>query len=91
MTVSDRVKRRGHSFDEIELLRLLARQTSAGLLNLRLSAQIQHTKRVEALQSMSAFLLHDLKNLAQRFSMTAKNLVVHFDNPECTGQTARSR
>jgi signal transduction histidine kinase len=31
---------------------------------------------------MSAFFVHDLKNLASKLSLTMQNLPVHFDNPE---------
>jgi len=82
MTLSDRVGRKGHSFEELELMQLLADQTAASLWNLKLALQVQRTKQVETLQHMSAFLLHDLKNLAQRFALTAENLTTNFDNPE---------
>ncbi|HLV02274.1 MAG TPA: ATP-binding protein, partial [Acidobacteriota bacterium] len=37
---------------------------------------------MEAFQNMSAFFIHDLKNLASRLSLTVQNLPVHFDKPE---------
>jgi len=36
---------------------------------------------MEAFQTMSAFFVHDLKNLASTLSLMLKNLPVHFDNP----------
>jgi len=31
---------------------------------------------------MSAFFMHDLKNLASKLYLVTQNLPVHFDNPE---------
>jgi len=37
---------------------------------------------MEAFQTVAAFFVHDLKNLAAKLSMMFENLPVHFDNPE---------
>jgi signal transduction histidine kinase len=37
---------------------------------------------MEAFQTVSAFMMHDLKNLASRLSLTVENFPAHFDNPE---------
>src|SRR5262249_14188765 len=36
---------------------------------------------MEALQTLSVFFVHDLKNLASNLAMTLQNLPVHYDNP----------
>src|SRR6185295_17251089 len=64
------------------LLETLAAQLAAGLLNLRLSAGLRHAKEVETFQTVSAFFVHDLKNLASRLSLTMQNLPSNFENPE---------
>jgi len=37
---------------------------------------------MEAFQTLSAFFVHDLKNLASMLSLTLQNLPAHFDNPK---------
>jgi putative PEP-CTERM system histidine kinase len=80
--LGDRVKWQPFSFEELELLRTIAGQVAASLLNLRLSERLRQAKEMEAFQTVSTFFVHDLKNLAAKLSMTLKNLPVHFDNPE---------
>jgi hypothetical protein len=37
---------------------------------------------MEAFQTMSAFMVHDLKNLASSLSLTMQNMAVHFGHPD---------
>lgn len=82
ITLGDRVS--GVPFDEqdLDLLRCMADQTAAGLLNRRLTRQLLEAKQLEAFQAMSAFFIHDLKNAASTLTLTLENLRVHFDDPE---------
>ena len=82
MTLSEKVFYEPLSFEESELVKTIADQAAAGLLNLRLSERLRQTKELEAFQSMSAFFMHDLKNLASKLSLVTQNLPVHMDNPE---------
>jgi hypothetical protein len=82
MTLSEKVFYESLTFEESELLKTIADQAAAGLLNLRLSEQLRQTKELEAFQTMSAFFMHDLKNLASKLSLVTQNLPVHMDNPE---------
>ena len=82
LTLSDRVGYEPLAFPDIELLRTVSDQTASMLLNLRLSERLRETKQLEAFQTMSAFVMHDLKNLASTLSLTIQNLPVHFDNKE---------
>jgi putative PEP-CTERM system histidine kinase len=82
MTLGDRVKYEPFSFEEIDLLRTIADQTAGSLLNLKLSEDLRKAKEMEAFQTMSTFVVHDLKNLASTLSLTMQNLPTHFDNPE---------
>lgn len=81
ITLGDRVS--GVPFDgqDLDLLRCLADQTAAGLLNLRLTRRRLESKQLEAFQAMSTFFVHDLKNAASTLALTLENLRVHFDNP----------
>jgi putative PEP-CTERM system histidine kinase len=82
MTLGDRVKYEPFSFEEIDLLKTIADQTAGNLFNLRLSEDLRKAKEMEAFQTMSTFVVHDLKNLASTLSLTMQNLPIHFDNPE---------
>ncbi|NPU84695.1 MAG: PEP-CTERM system histidine kinase PrsK [Syntrophaceae bacterium] len=82
MTLSEKVFYEALSFEESELVRTVANQAAAGLLNLRLSEHLRETRELEAFQSMSAFFMHDLKNLASKLSLVTQNLPIHIDNPE---------
>jgi putative PEP-CTERM system histidine kinase len=63
------------------LLKTLADQAAASLLNLRLSRRLLKAKEMEAFQTLSAFFVHDLKNLAAKLSLMVQNLPAHYDNP----------
>jgi len=82
MTLSDRVGGNPLSVEDFDLLGTIADQAAASLLNLMLSERLREAKQMEAFQTMSAFFVHDLKNLASKLSLTMQNLPNHFDNPE---------
>jgi len=81
LTLSDRVTREAFSAEDFDLLKTIASQASAGLLNLRLSERLLKAREMEAFQTLSAFFIHDLKNLASRLSLTLQNLPVHYHDP----------
>ena len=82
MTLSEKVYYEPLSFEESELVRTIAGQAAAGLMNLTLAERLRQAKELEAFQTMSAFFMHDLKNLASKLSLVTQNLPVHMDNPE---------
>jgi putative PEP-CTERM system histidine kinase len=82
MTLGDRVMEDSLSIENFELLKTIADQTASSLFNLRLSADLRQAKEMEVFQTMSAFFMHDLKNLASNLSLTLQNLPIHFDNPD---------
>jgi putative PEP-CTERM system histidine kinase len=90
MTLGDRVGREGFSVEDFDLLRTIADQTAGNLLNLKLSADLRQAKEMEAFQSISAFFVHDLKNLAAKLSLTMQNLPVHFHNPDFRNDALRT-
>jgi putative PEP-CTERM system histidine kinase len=90
MTLSEKVFYEPLSFEETELVKTIADQAAASLLNLRLSEHLRQAKELEAFQSMSAFFMHDLKNLASKLSLVTRNLPVHLDNPEFRSDALRT-
>jgi putative PEP-CTERM system histidine kinase len=81
LTVSDRVGEEPLALQDLDLLKTLADQTAAGILNLRLSQRLLRAKEMEAFQTLSAFFIHDLKNLASKLSLTLQNAPAYYDDP----------
>jgi len=90
MTVGDRVGGESFSLEDFDLLKTIADQTAGSLLNLKLSEDLRQAKEMEAFQSMSAFFIHDLKNVASKLSLMTQNLPIHFDNAEFRHDTVRT-
>jgi len=81
IVLADRVRVLGYSAEEMDLLKCIGDQVAASLLKLRLTEEIMERKELEAFQTMSAFLIHDLKNSASTLGLMLENLPAHFDNP----------
>lgn len=67
--------------EDLDLLKTLADQVAGTLLNLRFSERLVRAKELEAFQTVSAFFVHDLKNLLSTLSLLAYNLPSHYDDP----------
>lgn len=81
LTLSDRHTKDAFTLEDCDLLKTMADQTAAKLLNLQLLQRLVYTKQMETFQMLSAFFVHDLKNLAAKLSLMVHNLPVHYDNP----------
>src|SRR4029079_3450774 len=79
--VADRVRRLGYSPEEMDLLQCIGDQVAASLLKLQLTEELMERKEREAFQTMSAFLIHDLKNAASTLCLMWENFPAHVDNP----------
>ncbi|GKT07876.1 histidine kinase [Desulforhabdus sp. TSK] len=82
MTLNERLTGEAFTIEDLDLLKTLGDQTAGMILNRRLFDQLGQAKEMETFQTLSAFFVHDLKNLASTLSLTLQNLPVHFDNPE---------
>jgi putative PEP-CTERM system histidine kinase len=82
MALNNRLTNEEFSMEDFDLLKTIADQAAATILNLKMSERIKQVKEMEAFQAMSAYIMHDLKNLASTLSMTLQNLPIHHDNPE---------
>jgi len=82
LTLDEKVGGKELSTEDFTLLKTIADQAASTLLNVRLSERLLHAKELEAFQTLSAFFIHDLKNLASRLSLSLQNLPNHYDNPE---------
>ncbi len=70
------------SIEDFDLLKTLAEQAAVLLLNQRLFDNIGRAREMQAFQALSAFFMHDLKNVASTLNLTLQNLPVYYDNPE---------
>ena len=77
-----KVRHRPVSLEDRELLDVLGQQTANALLNVSLFRKMAVVSEVEAFRNMAAFLLHDMKNMANQLSLTVQNLPRYYDNEE---------
>jgi putative PEP-CTERM system histidine kinase len=82
LAVDERVAHEPFALADFDLLKTIADQTASMLLNLQLAEDLRKAKEAEAFQTISAFMMHDLKNLASSLSLTIQNLPIHFENPD---------
>jgi len=90
MTLNEKLTKEEFSLEDFDLLKTIADQVAVTLLNIRMTHRLGQAKEMEAFQTMSAFFVHDLKNLASKLSLTMQNLPIHFDNPEFRNDALRA-
>lgn len=90
MLLDERSTGEPFSIEDLDLLKTLADQAAGTLLNLRLSAQLVKAKELEAFQTVSAFFVHDLKNLVSTFSLLIQTLPSHHDDPTYLADALRA-
>ena len=69
------------TFEEIDLLRTSGRQVAAHLAQYHADRQLSEARQFEAFNRLTAFVMHDLKNLIAQQSLMVKNAAKHKDNP----------
>jgi putative PEP-CTERM system histidine kinase len=70
------------NFEDRDLLFALSKQLSNYLSLNEANARIAESKQFDAFNRMSAFLVHDLKNIQAQLSLITTNAKRHRDNPE---------
>ncbi len=68
--------------DDFDLLAALSSQAASALLAVRLMEETARLREQRALQNLSVFLIHDVKNAASILSLIHTNAKAHMDNPE---------
>jgi putative PEP-CTERM system histidine kinase len=81
LSINDRVTAQPYSSEDFALLKTLADQAAATILNRQLAKKLEQAKEMETFQALSTFFVHDLKNLASRLSLSMQNIPLHFDKP----------
>jgi putative PEP-CTERM system histidine kinase len=70
----------GH--DDFDLLKVLGSQTASTLMAIRIAEKLANTREQEAWNSLSSFVLHDIKNAASMLSLLQENAPAHIHEPE---------
>lgn len=70
------------TFEEIDLLRTSGRQVAAFLAQYEADQKLAEGRQFEALNRLTAFVMHDLKNLIAQQSLMVQNASRHKGNPE---------
>ncbi|ABB32222.1 multi-sensor signal transduction histidine kinase [Geobacter metallireducens RCH3] len=75
-------KNEQYLYEDYDLMKTLARQAASALMNYRLSEQLARSRELEVMGRVSAFIIHDLKNLVYTLSLTVDNGREHIADPE---------
>lgn len=70
------------SYEDFDLMKVLAHQATGALLSLKLSCQLDAASEMVALGKVSAFVMHDLKNLVSSLGLVVDNARDYLDDPE---------
>jgi putative PEP-CTERM system histidine kinase len=70
------------TYEDYDLLRMLARQTIATIQGLRLAEQLTASRELAAIGKVSTFVLHDLKNQVSGLALMLDNAADHIEDPE---------
>ncbi|MDE2566893.1 MAG: PEP-CTERM system histidine kinase PrsK [Burkholderiales bacterium] len=65
-----------------DLLKTAARQAAGFMAQMHATEALLEARKFEAFNRMSAFVVHDLKNIVTQLSLMLKNAQRHRDNPE---------
>ena len=70
------------TYEDTDLLKMIGRQVAGVLAQQEVSERLAEGKQFQAYSRLSAFLMHDLKNVAAQQSLVVKNAEQHKHNPE---------
>jgi putative PEP-CTERM system histidine kinase len=70
------------TFEDYDLMKIMARQSALVLSNLRLSEELIETRELAAVARLSSFVVHDLKNLTYSLSLIMDNAEEHMGNAD---------
>jgi putative PEP-CTERM system histidine kinase len=69
------------SWEDLDLLKITGRQLASYLAGHRKSEALSEAKQFETFNKLSAFVMHDLKNLLAQQSLLVENAAKHRNNP----------
>jgi putative PEP-CTERM system histidine kinase len=69
------------NWEDYDLLRIVGRQSAAHLAQLDAAQALSQAKQFEVCNRLSAYVMHDLKNLIAQLSLVVSNAARHKNNP----------
>ena len=73
---------RSINWEDHDLLKIAAKQIASHLIVLQTSAQLAEAKQFEVFSRLSAYMVHDLKNIAAELELITINAKKHMSKPE---------
>lgn len=70
------------NWEVLDLLKTASSQAASYLTHMRAADALLEAKKFDSFNRMSAFVVHDIKNLVAQLSLLLKNAEKHKDNPE---------
>lgn len=70
------------NWEDCDLLKTAGRQAASHLAQLEASRALAETRQFEAFNRLSAFVVHDIKNLIAQLSLVVSNAAKHKHNPQ---------
>lgn len=74
--------REAYDEEDFELMEAMARQSFLAIRNLNLASELARAREMEIMGKVSAFLLHDLKNLVYTLSLMLDNAKQYLNDPQ---------
>lgn len=71
-----------YTYEDYDLMKTLAGQAAFALASARLTEQLAVAREMEAVGKITAFVMHDLKNLVYSLSLLSDNAVKYIGDPE---------
>lgn len=71
-----------YTYEDFDLMKLLAAQAASALSGSRLTDQLAEARELAAIGKVSAFVLHDLKNMVSSLALTVENARHCLNNAE---------
>ncbi|MFZ5997927.1 MAG: XrtA/PEP-CTERM system histidine kinase PrsK [Nitrospirota bacterium] len=71
-----------YTSEDYDLMKTFARHASSVLLNLKLTNELSNAREMEAMGKVSAFVMHDLKNLVTTLSLVIDNAREYMGDPD---------
>ncbi len=81
---------RGFNWEDCDLLKTAGRQAASHLAQLEASRALAEARQFEAFNRLSAFVVHDLKNLIAQLSLVVSNAAKHRHNPQFMEDTIQT-
>ncbi len=71
-----------YTFEDFDLMKMLALQATSTILSMNLSEQLAQSREMAAIGKVSAFVLHDLKNLVSNLALVVDTARDNISDPE---------